>query len=305
MARGEKFTEKYKVDTATIYKAKGDTDALKIPGPGHVLYDPTAPKKFDPIRVKAIDRDGKMTTPIEVWTDPDSGTLWVLDGRGRTLDVREVNRRRAAEGRELVQPYIVPFSGDEAAAVARVREKNYHRRLPTVSGMAMDLLALRNHGCSWEACAEALHVEVDAPEQWGRKILPLAFCIPEVQAAVDAGEIPRGAARKFSGGKPDGSARLGDKEQEKLLAEMLEKKPEKKGSTHIGAKGKERAAAALTNGASEGLRGIDQVVARAVAGTIARLAGDKDALKSWPKVAAILDEAVKPLPAGRPKKVEE
>lgn len=303
MARGEKFVEKYAVESATIYKDVGTLETLKVPPPNHPLYDPTAPTTFDPIRVDSIERDGRMTTPIEVFTDPDEGILWVLDGRGRFLDVKEVNRRRAAEGRELVKPYLVPFNGDEKAAVARVREKNYHRRAPTPSGMALDLLALRNAGHAWEACAKVLHVEVDDPEQWGRRLLPLAHCIPEVRAAIDAGRVSRGAARKFGGGALDGSEALGKKEQVALLAELLEEKtaPKPKKAA-LSTKQRENAKHALSNGKTSKLSASDRTVALIVAAALARVDGDERALKHWPEVDAIVAEALAAKKAGRPKK---
>jgi len=297
------FAAKYGVAPQIVYK--GDTDALKIPPPNHVLFDPTAPKTFDPIRVSAIDRDGKMTTPIEVWTDPDIGTLWVLDGRGRTLDVREVNRRRRAEGRELVQPYIVPFMGDERHAVARVREKNYHRRSPTPSGMAMDLRVLRNYGYSWDACARILHHDTNDAEQWGRRLLPIAFCIPDVQEAIDAGKITRGVARRFGGSAPDGSRALGKRDQLELLDKLLLKGTEERGSKPVSPKYRVRIAAALSNGAASVLRGTEGVVAKAIAAAMARIDGDARALKPWPHVARIFEEALQPLPRGpKPRSVE-
>ena len=307
MARGEKFVDKYGVETYQVYK--GSDEALKIPGPDHPLYDPTAPTTFDPVRVAAIDRDGRMTTPVEIFTDPDAGILWVLDGRGRKLDVQEVNRRRAKEGRDLVKLLIVPFVGDEKAAVARVREKNYHRRSPTPSGMALDLLALRNKGYEWAACANILHHTTPDPEQWGRKLLPLAYCVEEVRIAIDTEEIPRGKAAKFGGTAPDGSKALGKKEQLALLAELraaANAGPAKGGASTITTKQRERVHAALTNGASEKLKGADKLVAEVVAATIARLGGDSKALHEWPLVDAAVSEALKPLPKGpkamKPKK---
>jgi len=303
---GEKFTAKYGVENASIYK--GNPEALKIPPVDHSLYDPTAPTTFDPIRVEAIDRDGKMTTPIEIYTDPDEGVLWVLDGRGRFLDVKEVNRRRAKEGRELVKPYIVPFPGDEKAAIARIREKNYHRRSPTQSGMALDLLALRNAGHSWDACAKILHHETDDAQQWGRKLLPLAFCVAEVRAAIDSGELPKGAVSKFGGTALDGLKALGKKEQLELLKELTEtkeKKPRAQVASTVGAKSRERVAKVLSNGASAELKSLDKMVAQVVAATMARIDGDTKALKPWPNVASIVEEALKPMKRGRKPKAKD
>lgn len=294
---GEKFTDKYDVETATIYKS---STMPRIPPPGHFLYDPTAPTTFDPLMVAAIDRDGKMTTAIEAWTDPDDGILWSLDGRGRCLNVDEVNRRRAAEGKELVKAYIVPFHGDEKAAVARVREKNYHRRLPTPSGMALDILAMRNAGHTWDSCAAALHVATKDAEQWGRKLLPIAHCVPEVRAAIDAGEIAQGRAREFGGSAPDGSKALGKKEQLALLAEIREKSSAKieSGVKPLPAKTRERVVAALSNGESAKLSASDAAAAKIAAAALAFAAGDVSALGPWPKVAQIAAEAMKPLQRG-------
>lgn len=216
---GVKFKEKYGCTSANIYK--GNTDALRIPPKGHTLYDATSPTTFDEQRVRVIDAVGEMKDAIEVWTDPDDGILWILDGRSRHLDVIEVNRRRTARGCKMVEPYIVPFDGTEEEAIARVRQKNYHRRVPTPSDMAVDLRVLKKAGYGYAACADILHVTTSDAEQWGRNLLPLAFCTEEVRAAVDSGEIPKSAAKKFAGKAPDGSEKLGDKAQVALLTEML------------------------------------------------------------------------------------
>jgi len=162
---GPRFRDKYSVEEArNIYR--GDTTALKIPPKGHPLYDPTSPTTFDPLRVEAIDRDGHMNDPIEVWTDPDNDTLWVLDGRGRLLDVREVNRRRADQGRDLVLPYITPYKGTETEALRRLREKNYHRRTPKFSDVAQDIRVLRKKGIPCADIAMSLHVVTTDPDNW-------------------------------------------------------------------------------------------------------------------------------------------
>lgn len=288
---GEKFTERYHVASATIYK--GAPENLRIPGPDHPLYDPTAPTTYDPLRVDAIERDGKMTTAIEVWTEPDTGIMWVLDGRGRLRDVWEVNRRRAKDHRELVEPYIVPFSGDEKAAVARVREKNYHRRLPTISGMAIDLLALRKAGWDCAKCADILHVETIDPEQWVRKLLPLAHCVPEVRKAIDEGLIPKASARVFGGTGIDGEGKLGPKEQLAKLAEMTAPAPAK--PRGVPPKARERVVEALNNGASAKLKGEETLVADVVAATLEYVAsGDLVKFTNWPAVAKIVASAAKP-----------
>lgn len=297
---GEKFTDRYKVTSRTLYK--GNTKALRIPGPNHPLYDPTAPTTFDPLRVEEIDKDGEMSTPIEVLSDPDEGILWIVDGRGRHLDVIEVNRRRQEEGRKLVEPIIVPFNGDEKAAIGRVRVKNYHRRDVTPSGMGIDIHALRKAGYSWDECARKLHVESADAKQWCKRLLPLAFCIADVRAAVDAGKIAQGVARKFGGTDEKGEKALGPKAQAELLAEMLAAKvPKVKKSKEeddvdtsrvASAKTRERVACALVNGEAKKLDASEKLAARVIACAIRRLNGEKKALDVWPGIARIVDEVL-------------
>ena len=137
-------------------------------------------------------------------------------------------------------------------------------------------------------------------EQWGRKLLPLAFCVEEVRAAIDSGEIPKGKAAKFGGTAPDGSKALGKKEQLALLAELRASanEPGKGNKAAITGKQRERIRAVLTNGAAAKMKGADAVVAEVVAATIARLGGDAKALREWPAVDAAVTEALKPLPKG-------
>lgn len=299
---GEKFTAKYNVESATVYK--GDTASLKIPPPGHPLYDATSPTTFDKLRVEAIDRDGRMTTPIEVWTDPDHDTLWVLDGRGRTHDVREVNRRRALQGRELVKPLILTFVGDEKAAIARVQEKNHHRRVPTPSGMALGLLTMRNAGHTWEACAKALHVDTPDAEQWGRRQIPLAFCEPEVRAAIDQQDLPRSFAPRFGGSALDGSKRLGRQEQLALLEELTQERSKGPKSRGVPPWARERVKEALSNGASNRLGQIEKHISSGIVAIMAWLDGDDDALNALPAgIRSLVEEASTPKKRGpAPKK---
>lgn len=301
--RGDKFTSKYDVSSATIYKKDPGPGILRIPPPGHVLYDSEAPIAADLLMVKEIDEQGEMKDPVEVWTDPDNDTLWVLDGRSRLLAVREVNRIRAREGRVPVLLYLVPFaSREERDAVRRMKIKNYHRRIPKPSTYAVDLFALRKRGYTWDDCLHILHVEkVDNAEKWGRRRIPLAHCVPAVRRAVDEGEIPLSMARKFGGGKEDGSARLGDREQEEklraYLAERAAPKPPPSASA-VTPRGRERLAAALSNGQVSALRAGDREAAEVCRALMARLYGGvPGALARWPSLSELVERAVSPPPS--------
>lgn len=295
-SRGEKFAPKYGVEEAHIYKFDPGPDKLRIPPRGHPLFDESAPTTFDELSVQEIDRTGTMTDPIEVWTDPDAKILWVVDGRRRLLDIREVNRRRADSGREPVKPLIVPFDKkEEREAVARIRVKNYYRRAPKLSGMALDIRDLRAQGWSWEDCAKKLHVESDDPEQWCKKRLPLAFCVPEVRAAFDAGEFPLSYAPQFGGRSVDGSAALGKKEQLALLEQKRAEKQVAKDAPKtpsVTPKVRERIRHALSNGVSKTLCHQDQMFAEGIVAALSFVGGDTSAFKRWPDIDAAVREAI-------------
>lgn len=293
--KGASFTEKYGVDDARIYK--GDSDNLKIPPKGHPLFDSTSPTEFDPLIVAEIDKDGKMTTPIEVWTDADTGTLWVVDGRSRLLAVREVNRLRAKDGREEVKPLIVAFAGSEQEAATRLHVKNHHRRLPTPSQYAIGIRELRKLGWPWADCAVKLHYTEGEPEGWCKRTLPLAFCIEEVQDAVDTGKLRQSVATKFGGRALDGSEALSRKDQLELLKEMTAQK--ERGESAAGPKPvlpkvRARLRTALAAETDES--------SKLVLATLAFVDGDTSALKDYPNIGKLVIEALMPVAKEKPAK---
>jgi hypothetical protein len=296
-SRGPKFSEKYAVSAAQIYKGDPGPDKLVIPPKNHFLYDPSAPTVHDELRVQQIDADGEMTDAIEVWTDPDSDVLYVVDGRARLLDVRECNRRREAEGREPVQPSLRPISRkEEKDAVARLTIKNFHRRGPTLSAYALNIEINHRAGWSWDRIVQLLHVESEDPEQWCRKRLPLAFCVPEVREAFDSGEFPLGQARHFGGGAVDGSKALGKKEQLALLAQKRAEKQEASEAPkpkQVTPKTRERIRAALSNGVRENLCHQDQMFVEGIVAALAFVDGDVSAFKQWPDINDAVSAVVK------------
>jgi hypothetical protein len=230
---------------------------------------------------------------VEVWTDPDANVMYVVDGRGRVLNVREVNRRRAESGREPVKMLLVPFNGDEKEAVARIHVKNNYRRAILPSATAIGIRDLRAVGWSWEDCAKKLHVTVKHAEPWARRLLPLAFCVAEVRAAFDEGELPLGMAAKFGGKAIDGSEALGKKEQLELLEEKRASKQNGEPKARaLSSKQRERVQHALSNGASQTLTFNDQMIALGVVAALSFAAGDGDALNDWPAVAKIARDAM-------------
>jgi len=291
-SKGEKFTDKYGVSNTQIYRGDPGPDRLVIPGPDHFLYDASSPTTFDEVKVRQIDADGHYRQTIEVWTDPDNGKLYVVDGREGLLCVREVNRRRAEVGKRPIEPQLQPLSCSEKEAVARISIRNFHRRQPPPSAYAINILQNYKAGWMWEQICHILHVESENPEAWCRRYLPLAHCIPEVRAAFDAGKLPLTKAKEFGGGKPDGSEALGKRKQLDLLEEMLAPKEKADKPRQLPLKKRERIAHAMTNGGSESLTFQDKTIAEGIAAGLALASGDMSMLDKWPDISKLVEKAL-------------
>lgn len=296
--KGETFKEKYLVGRLQIYKDDPGPGTLRIPGPDHFLYDPSSPKTFDEIKVQQIDADGQCSQVIEVWTDPDNGILWVIDGRETLQNIREVNRRRVESGRDPVSMRLAPYTTladkdtEEKEAVAHMVVRNFHRRLPTPSSYALNILVLHRKGFTWERICGLLHIESDDPKQWCKKRLPIAYCVEEVRAVFDSGELPLSKAPKFGGRADDGSWALSKKDQLALLAEEREAKAQPRESKQVPPSARKRVVAALTNGESESLCHKDAEAAKAIAAALQYVeTGSLKALADWPDVAKIIKSA--------------
>ncbi len=290
---GEKFDVKYGVKAAQIYRHDPGPDMLIIPPPGHFLHDESSPVVVDEQKVAQIDSDGKCSAVIEVWTDKNKGVMYVLDGRETLRTVREVNRRRAAEGREPVDIQLAPQPLREKEAVAHVAVRNFHRRnVPTHGTYALNIRMQRKAGWSWDKICDFLLIKSDDPEQWCKKRLPLVHVEPEVRQAFDAGEFPLALAPQFGGRSEDGSDAPGRDEQlcilEQKRAEKLAPANKPRG---VPAAARKRIAKAMLNGETAGLCHRDAEAAKVMAATIAYVDGDASALDEWPDVRAIAEKA--------------
>lgn len=303
MARGLKFDAKYGVGQRQIYQC--DPAKLVIPPPGHPLHDRDGHAAFVPRIVEEIDRDGEFAGTVTVWSDADESKLYVIDGRGTVLNVSEVNRRRVERGDEEIPINFFRFAGDLDRAVEHVRLRNFHRKRPTPSHIAREALELRRLGKTPGRICDILDVTpmpVDT-ERWFKTQIPLAWCVKEVADAIDAGKIPRGTARRFGGSKTDGSLRLGDEEQRRLLTAMLtgeedgaREKPGRKAQTPRAIR--LEVASRLANGHATHLGVDDLKIARAIAAAIRRLdGGERKALAYLPAIDAIFNAAEKEMEA--------
>lgn len=311
---GVKFVKKYRVRLGSAYEA--DPDDLVIPPPGHFLHDPDGSEGHDEVRVAAIDKTGKYVGAIPIWSDPDSGKLLVIDGRGNVLDCREVNRRRRARGDEPIGITVSRHPGTQEEAEDHVAMRNFLRKRPGAAHTAREIMRYHRMGRSWERIAEILGLHVD--EKGLRRMVPLAYCQPEVIAAVEERRIPASFARRFGGRAMNGSSALGREEQiallESVLAERQEKKAARKARPTREGDGNAASASAevesrRTSGESErdqreavatafsqGARRLDkteQVVARACASLLRYLNGNPRALDAWPNLKGIVEDALR------------
>lgn len=292
---GEKFTSKYGVKAQQIYGGDPGPDRLIIPPKGHFLYDESSPTEMNEQKLKQIDADGKaFSAIIEVYTDTSNKKMYVLDGRETLMHVREVNARRALEepAREPIEISIKPVALSEKEAVAHMDVRNFHRRIPTPSAYALSIRRQRRAGYTWEQICDILLVKSDDPEQWCRRRLPLAYCEPEVRAAIDAGDLPLNSAVQFGGWVEDGSDAGGREEQLGLLeAKLAEKEAGKDRPKAVAAGARKRVHKALLNGETKDLCHRDAEAAKVAAATLGWLEGDTSAFDEWPEVRAIMERA--------------
>lgn len=293
--RGEKFVEKYSIPgapikTRQVYEAL--PEALVIPASDHPLYDLDGNTTFDEQMVQEVDRDGHLTHSVTVWSDPDRRQLLVVDGRGCVFCVAEVNRRRQARGDAPIQVMFARLDCDLDRAIEHVTIRNFHRKRPTLGNYGREVLKLFRLGKSWTRIEELLHLnpETEGGEIRLKRLLALAYCVPEVVQAIEDGRISIRSVREFAGKELDGSERLGADEQLQVLADKIAKEPKEK--VALSATDKKRISAALVSDAETIKSKTDREAARVAAAMLARLGGDAKALADWPELAMLVNAAL-------------
>lgn len=208
---------------AAAFRVYGiDPEIPIIAGPDHRLYDPDGNTTFNDFRVESIDRGGRFQGMVYVWYDPDRKGLYVIDGRGNTHDVREVNRRRRERGDKEIELRVTEYQGTLEDALDAVTEYNFLRKVPPPSHYAREIYRLIRRGKDWPEICRMVGVVRDDPEQWCRRTGSLSWLIPAAQRAFDESRITKGQARKILGTTSiEGDGRNGEEKQAKLLEEML------------------------------------------------------------------------------------
>lgn len=287
---GTKFVEKYDVKLDSTYKA--DPDKLVIPPPGHFLHDPDGNSTFNETRVQSIDTVGRYMGAIPVYADTDTSQLYVIDGRGNVLDCREVNRRRRERGDEPIGITVTRFPGTQEEAEDLVAQKNFLRKRPDLGHRAREIARFRRLGRSWKRVEAILGLD-GYGEDYLRAHIPLAYCIPEVVSAVDAGKISLEKAKRFGGENIEGADALGREEQLELLNKMLNRKPRAK-ETQPRMSRAVRAVAVERLTQVESADAEEEVAARGAAAVLRYLDGDETALDALPAIKAALVSARAP-----------
>lgn len=286
---GEKFIDKYNVETVQFYKTL--PDKLTIPPPGHALYDLDGNTECSPRRVAEIDADGDFAGAILVWSNPDDKKLYVVDGRGCLLDVEAVNRIRAARGDEPVKIKFARLDTSLERAIEHVTLRNFHRKLPTLGHYGREVVKFHRMGKTFSRIADLLNLSPEeSSERQLRWLAALTYCIPNVVSAIESGRLSIRTARQFGGKEMDGSERLGEDEQFQLLAEKLDEGPKEKSA--LTAADKKRVVAALRDNAEAIKSKADREAARIASAVLARVGGDAKALSEWPELAMLVNSAL-------------
>lgn len=292
---------------------RGDTlsfepEKLKVvTDPTHPLYDPRVERQPDEGMILSIMRNG-ILVPLVIYRDGED--VYVADGRQRRAAAIEANKRLTKEGGTPVVLPCVWKRGDEKKLYEISVTTNAVRSgdSPLESARKMQHLANLN-GNDLDAVAVAFGVTTATVKNH----LALLDCAPAVQKAVESNKIPATVATKL--------AKMPREEQTSTLEKMIESGATKGAAAQKAAKGKasddslvkglsaaqrKKMIAALLEGSFETLKGLEAIVAKAVAAALARVDGDTKPLKAWPGVAAIAEDAIaKKAKAKKPAKMKK
>src|ERR1700722_17061290 len=185
----------------------------------HKLYDPRVEDPIDDALVASILYKG-VVEPIIVWKDPEMGKSCVLDGKHRVQAARAANKilRKRGEAIKLVQAVV--SRGTAVAAMGTMTVANEGRTPPTPMQRARRAEALLSDGYDEAQVATLLHCSPTALKNY----IALIGCSAAVRQAVDAERIPPTVAYKLS--------KLEPAEQKEQLEKMLTASPgpKKRGS---------------------------------------------------------------------------
>ncbi|KAA0888798.1 ParB/RepB/Spo0J family partition protein [Oryzomonas rubra] len=178
-----------------------------ITDPGHPLYDPRVDLPLDEALVRNIMVNG-VIEPIIITKEGDD--LVVVDGRQRTKNAREANRRLVEQGKEPIKAVCMIRRGDDSSLFGVLISANENRQDDTPLGRADKLNRYLNMGRSEEEACIAFGVSMPTIKTW----LAMLTLADPVKKAIEHGTISASAAVKL--------ADLPKPKQEAALKELTE-----------------------------------------------------------------------------------
>lgn len=169
-----------------------DPEQLKlVTDESHHLYDPRIHLPIDEAMVKNIMVNGVIEPVIIAKEGMD---VIVVDGRQRTKNAIEANKRLTAEGKEPVKVTCIIRRGDDASLFGVLISANENRQDDTPLGKADKLSRYLAMGRTEEQAAIAFGVSAVTIKTW----LAMLTLSDKVKQAVDGGVISATAAVKLS-----------------------------------------------------------------------------------------------------------
>lgn len=207
-------------NSTDVYGAQGRLSALyfdpstlyMVDDPNHPLYDERIFLPLDEAMVLNIMDQG-VIEPIEIWKDPETGKVCVVNGRQRVRHTIEANKRLAAKGQPELRVPAIPRKGSAIRMAQAMVSANEIRRPDTPAAKAVKMAALMERGHD----TKDLAMLFGCSEQTVRDTLKLLDLTREVREALESNKITAQHA-KFLG-------KLEPVAQKELVAKLLDVDP--------------------------------------------------------------------------------
>lgn len=157
-----------------------------------LLNDERVQFPLDEDMIDTIRRHG-VKKPILCRKNPATGKYEVVDGRQRTLNAREANRRMVADGVEPIKvPVRLEKGSDDLMFELQIILNHHTESTPLMKARAMEK-HFNLYGSKAEAC-RVNRISEATFDNW----MALLQLDPEVHKAIDEGKISSNEALKFS-----------------------------------------------------------------------------------------------------------
>ncbi len=204
MAKKASYGEVGRGDTLNV----NPEDLKVITDPKSPLYDSRVERPIDEAMVLSLMSVG-IIEPLVIGRNGQE--VYVIDGRQRRLNAIEANKRIVKAGGEPIRCPCVWRRGDDAKIFEVIVSANEIRTGDSTLERAKKMAHLMSLGYDEAKTAVAFGCTV----QTVKNAMALLECAPAVKKAVEAEQVPLTVALQLS--------KLNREDQEKTLAEMVEK----------------------------------------------------------------------------------